>query len=170
MNTFPQRVSGLFETRGGAEVARERLMRSGLLPVQLTMIQPGRNGVSCANPAHDDRIQQVLRNGAIGGMIGTAIGTAVVFLLAITDAALMVADPVLATLIMICWSAALGGCIGAVSGARNRKGDISDLLNVPLTVDQIVLVAHTANRSQTTSAQLILGRATRNPYGVRQAA
>ena len=162
MKKYLHRVLGLYETRAAADSARERLIQRGLPAAQLKMLQPGRDGANPeTRPDSDDVLYEMLRDAALGALIGVVVGIAGTVALVIARSSLFDSGPVLGTLIMIGWSASIGAFVGAAAGARSRKGDVADLLRISLASGHVVLVAHATTEEQTTAAQLILGESLR---------
>lgn len=158
MKKYLHRVLGLYETVGAAELARERLVQRGLPAVQLTVLQPGRDGMSRERrPDSDDVLLEMLRDATYGGIVGVLVGLAGIAALELARDNLFESMLGLSTLIILGWSVSIGAFVGAAVGARSRKGSVADLLKVSLASGHIVLVAHTTTEEQTTVAQTILG-------------
>jgi hypothetical protein len=163
MKKYLHRVLGLYETHGGAALAREQLLLAGFLPAQLTLLQPGSSGLSRETHVDSDDVRyEILRHAQIGALIGTLIGFAGTVALIMANGHLFDTGPVLGTLIMVGWSASIGGFAGAVIGATGHRGDVADLLSVSLASGHIVLIAHTSSEEQTGAARLILGQSLRH--------
>lgn len=158
MNPYLHRLLGIYVNRADAGSAREMLVFGGLPRDQVKLLSPG--GVPEPGTRHadsDDVLNEVLRVGAIGTVVGTLAGAAGTLALTVAGASLFVASPILGTLVMLGWGASTGGIVGAVVGTENQKGDVSDLVKDALRNGSFVLVAYTLSEAQTTLAQNLLG-------------
>lgn len=167
MKTYLHRVLGLYETTAAAELAREKLARGGMQPLQLTLLLPGLDGLRREIRADsDDVLVEVLRDGAIGVVVGLTVGALGTIALTIARASLFDSGPILGMLIMLGWGATIGGLVGALVGTRNHKGEVADLIHASLATGHVVLIAHAASEAQTALARVVLGESLRNPHGV----
>lgn len=158
MDNYLHRVLGLYATRAEAEAAYHRIVERGLAPEKLKILEPGRDGADPeARADSDDVLKEMLRDGAIGTAVGTLAGAAGTVALAAANISLFMASPVLGALSMLGWGAGLGAIVGAAAGAKNSKGDVSDLLKDALASGHVILVAHTATEEETTYARQIIG-------------
>lgn len=164
MKNYLHRVVGLYPTRTEAESARDLLAQYGLAPDSMSILEPGNDAAgSQAQADSDDVLKEMLRDGAIGTAVGTlagAIGTAA---LATANISLFIANPVLGTLAMLGWGASTGAIVGAVAGAENDKGDVSDLVKNALEKGHVALIAHTATEQETDYTRKIIGNSMLEP-------
>lgn len=144
MGMQPRRVFGLYATRGAAEVARERLVRRGLLPQQLTMLQQDRDeSTGNAGVDRDDVLFEMLRGGAVGAVSGMAAGIVLGGIVALALPVFPALASILpeATMLLLAWAAAIGSVPGGIAGgfaaSRNRKGNVADLLGVTLARGEV---------------------------------
>ncbi|MEO8598679.1 MAG: hypothetical protein ABI656_02495 [bacterium] len=157
MEKYLHRVLGLYATRAAAESASDQLVQRGMSLENVTILEPGGNGGSEASADSDDVLKEMLREGAIGTAVGTLAGAAGTIAMAAANISLFMASPVVGALAMLGWGAGLGGTVGAVTGAKRSKGDVADLVKDALASGHVVLVAHTVNEDETTSARQIVG-------------
>jgi hypothetical protein len=164
MGNYLHRILGLYAARAEAESVFEQLVRRGIPPEKITILEPGRgDGNEEAKADSDDVLKELLREGAIGAAVGTLAGAAGTIALAAANITLFIASPVLGALYLLGWGASLGGFVGAVAGSQRIKGDVSDLVRDALRSGHVVLVAHTATEEQTTRAQQIIGKSMSEP-------
>lgn len=164
MKKYLHRVLGLYKTRGAADVARQRLLDQGLPASQLVMLQPGRGALSREVRADsDDVLREMLRVGALGALLGAITGALVTGVLMAIGIGLFDTNAMPGALIMISNGIAVGGLVGAIAGARNRRGEVADFLKSALDQGKVVLVAHTTTERQTAQARVILGESLPGP-------
>jgi sorbitol-specific phosphotransferase system component IIBC len=102
----------------------------------------------------------VLKNMAVDGAIGTAVGTGLgalaEFALVAANVSLFVASPLLAPLVLLGWGASLGATVGAMVGAGKKDGPLSALVTDAIASGQVVLVAQTLSEAETATAQDVI--------------
>ncbi len=163
MNSYLHRIFGIYASRHEAEQVFEHLLQDGFKLEQLELIdKPGSNAETA--PDSDEVRNEVLVDGAIGTAAGAGIGALGEVAIAAANVSLFIASPVLGTLMMIGWGAALGGVIGAAVGAgtENTK-HFSDLVRDAVNSGHAVLIAHAATEQQTTTAQSVIGNSLKDP-------
>lgn len=158
MKKYLHRVLGLYKTRSAADSGRQRLLDQGLPLSQLVMLQPGFGALSrevCADS--DDVLYEVLHVGVLGALVGMVVGAIATSVLMAVGIGLFDSNAMAGAVIMVSNGMAVGGLVGAIAGARNRRGHIADLLKGALAQGQFVLVAHTTTEQQTEQVREILG-------------
>ncbi|MEO6351567.1 MAG: hypothetical protein ABIO19_00525 [Burkholderiaceae bacterium] len=166
MENTQHRVLGLYATRAAAESARGLVAQRGLPPEKIKILEPGRDDPGQETEADsDDVLKEMLRDGAIGTAVGTLAGAVGTAALAAANISLFIANPVLGTLAMLGWGASTGAIVGAIAGAENSKGDVSDLVRNALENGHVVLIAHTATEEETNYARQIIGDSMLEPDG-----
>lgn len=158
MKKYLHRVLGLYKTRGAADTGRQQLLDRGLPSAQLVMLQPGFGALSrevCADS--DDVLYEVLHAGVLGALVGMVVGAIATGVLMAVGIGLFDSNAMAGAVIMVSNGLAVGGLVGAIAGARNRRGHIADLLKGALAQGQFVLVAHTTTEQQTEQVREILG-------------
>jgi hypothetical protein len=150
MNTYRHHVSGFFANRAEAESALSRLVERGLPRARLMLFDTV-SGPPAKTPhaGSDEVLQDVLKDGAIGVVAGTALGGLAELALVAANVSLFIASPLIAPLAMLGWGASLGGFIGAAAGAGNKEGGFSALVGDAISSGQVVLVADTVTAQET---------------------
>lgn len=167
MENYLHRLLGLYTTRAAAENVRDQLVQCGLSAKKVKILEPGHGGAGKTTRADsDDVLQEMLREGLIGTVIGILAAAVGTIALAAAKIGLFASSPLLGTLVMLGWGATIGGFVGAAAGARSSKGAVPDLLNLSLASGHVVIIAHTATEAQTTLARQILGESMRERGGV----
>ena len=159
MKNYLHRLLGLYTTRAAAETVRDQLVECGLPAKKVKILEPGHGGAGMTTQADsDDVLQEMLREGMIGTVIGTLAAAAGTIAMAAAKIGLFASSPLLGALIMLGWGATIGGFVGAAAGARSSKGAAPDLVNLSLASGHVVIVAHTSTEAQTRLARQILGK------------
>ena len=162
MDEYRHHVSGFFANREEAESIFSRLVERGLPRERLQIFaadstaQPGPTPLTESN--------EVLKDMAVDGSIGAAVGTGIGALgsvaLAVANVSLFIASPLLAPLVMLGWGASLGGLVGAAAGAsagpEKKEGWLSDLVGDAIASGQVVLVAETRTAQETAIAREVI--------------
>lgn len=164
MENYLHRVLGIYATRAAAESASDQLTERGMPAENVKILEPGRTSEE-GKADSDDVLKEMLREGAIGTAVGTLAGAAGTAAMAVANISLFMASPVVGALSMLGWGASLGAIVGAVTGAKNSKGDVADLAKDALASGHLVLVAHTATEEETSYAQQIIGASMIEPTG-----
>jgi hypothetical protein len=77
MEAYLHRVLGIYETRAAADAASVDLVRLGVAPENVKVLEPGLAGAMPEAPADsDDVLKEMFRQGAIGTALGTLAGAA----------------------------------------------------------------------------------------------
>ncbi len=164
--TYLHRVTGIYENRQQAEGVFEQLVRYGFRRDQLEIIDGGvhaeqKPGIK---PDSDEVRNEVIIDGAIGTAVGAGLGVLGEAALAAANISLFVASPIIGTLTMMGWGAALGGIMGAAAGAGNRDTqNFSDLIRAAADSGHAVLIAYAGTEEQTTAAQAVIGNSLKTP-------
>jgi hypothetical protein len=150
MNTYRHHVSGFFADRAEAESALSRLVERGLPRARLQMFDTSSTTPAKVHHAGSNEVlQDVLTDGAIGVVAGTALGALAELALVAANVSLFIASPLIAPLAMLGWGASLGGFVGAAAGAGNKEGGFSALVGDAISSGQVVLVADTVTAQET---------------------
>lgn len=162
METCLHRVIGLFVTRADADLARDELVRCGMPPGRLTILQPG-PGVPglVAAPERDAADTSLLRDGAQPQASDESIA------LAMEGVSLFAASPVLGALMVLGWRASLGAVLPAL--AAKLGGNPPDEPAPPPgpAGGHAVLVARADNAWQKALARRVIAAAMGEAAGVR---
>lgn len=161
MAEYRHHVSGFFAHRIEADSAIFALTEKGLPRSRLQLID-----VDSAPPANKPKLENnevlanVIKDGAIGVGVGTGIGILGEVALVAANVTLFVASPLIAPLVMLGWGASMGGIVGAAIGAEadveHKDGWLSDLIRDAVLSGQIVVVAETISKQETTIAKEII--------------
>jgi hypothetical protein len=159
MDPYLHRVVGLFPSLVEANHARDLILATGMASTQVSVLAAGATGTGGeAKTDSDDVLKDLLRDGAIGTVVGTAAGAGVSIALAAANLTLFIASPVLGALYLVGWGASLGGLMGAMVGSERSKGDVSALIKDALASGQVVLVAHARTEAETSLARQAVSR------------
>ena len=170
MNQTSHHVSGFFAVCDEARATRDELVVRGLPPAQLRIYETD-EVPSAPMPKGDSNavLKDVLVDGAIGTAVGTGLGALAEVALVAANVTLFIASPLIAPLAMLGWGAAIGGVVGATSGATadpraaGASGDdmkdswLSDMVRDAVSQGQIVLVAETRTAQETAIAREVIG-------------
>jgi hypothetical protein len=165
MNEYRHHVSGFFAHRDAAEGACSRLIEKGL-PRERLQIFAAESAPSDTEPLGDSNrvLNHVIKDGAIGVVVGTGIGALAEVALVAASVSLFVASPLIAPLAMLGWGASLGGVVGAAAGAGNmdkkndekKDGKLATLVHDAILSGQVVLVADTRSETETAIARKVI--------------
>jgi hypothetical protein len=157
MENYQHRVYGLYANRQEADQIRAQLLQQGFKPDQLQLVDKSQSDKEIT-PDSDEVRNEVVIDGAIGTAAGAGIGALGEVALAAANVSLFVASPVLGTLTMIGWGAAVGGLVGATigAGAEDTKR-FSGIVQDAVKSGHAALIVYAMNEEQTTLAQAIIG-------------
>ena len=156
MENYQHRVYGLYASRHEAEQIRAQLLQKGFKPEQLELVGKSQSDEEI-RPDSDEVRNEVVIDGAIGTAAGAGIGALGEVALAAANVSLFIASPVLGTLTMIGWGAAVGGLVGAAVGAGNPDTKrFSDIVQDAVKSGHAALIVYAATESQTTLAQAVI--------------
>ena len=157
MNQYRHHVSGFFARYQDAESVHRTLLARGIPASRLQLLDAGPPPPS-ALPRTDSKrvLDDILTKGAIGTAVGTGVGALAELALVAANVSLFVASPLIAPLVLLGWSASLGGFIGAAAGAGSevgsRDGNFPALVHDAIASGQTVLVAATDSEEETAFA------------------
>ncbi len=157
MNKYRHHVSGFFANRAEAESALSRLVERGLPRARLQLFDTGSAPPATAHHAGSKEVlRDVLTDGAVGVVAGTALGALAELALVAANVSLFIASPLIAPLAMLGWGASLGGFVGAAAGAGNKEGRFEALVLDAISTGQVVLVAETTTFQETAITQEVM--------------
>ena len=155
-------VSGIYASLAEAERVRSHLIEGGLPRRQVKIVERAR--ADDTNPALDDAdevLKEVLVDGSVGTLVGTGLGALAEVALVAANVTLFVASPLLAPLAMLGWGAALGGIVGAATGAnqaaKKHEGKFADVVHYAIRSGHVTLIAETLNPAEKKLATDIIG-------------
>ena len=156
MENYQHRVYGLYANRQEAEQIRAQFLQQGFKPQQLQLVDQSKSGKEIT-PDSDEVRNEVVIDGAIGTAAGAGIGALGEVALAAANVSLFIASPVLGTLMMIGWGAAVGGLVGAAVGAGTEDTKrFSDIVQDAVKSGHAALIVYAMNEEQTTQAQAVI--------------
>ena len=158
-------VSGIYTSRAEAEAVRDRLVERGLPVDQLNIVDSAQLPENARMEDNNEVLKNVLVDGAAGAAVGTGIGALAEVALVAANVTLFVASPLIGTLAMLGWGAALGSVVGAAVGAEKteekaeekKDGKFSDLVLDAIRSGHVVLVALTRTAAEATLVREIVG-------------
>lgn len=156
MVDYIHRIYGLYPSHLEAEQVYSQLLQQGFKPEQLELVEKADSDKEIP-PDSDEVRNEVVIDGAIGTVAGGAAGALGEVALAAANVSLFIASPVLGTLTMIGWGAAVGGLVGAAVGAGNPDTKrFSDIVQDAVKSGHAALIVYAATESQTTLAQAVI--------------
>lgn len=156
MENYEHRVYGMYTNRREAEAVRAELLHAGFTRDQLELVDKAATDQEIT-PDSDEVRNEVVIDGAIGAAAGAGIGALGEAALAAASISLFVASPVLATLTMIGWGAAVGGLVGAAVGAGVPDTKrFSDIVQDAVKHGHAALIVYATDERETTLAQAII--------------
>lgn len=154
MENYRHFLSGFFEYRDQADNVFDQLVEKGLPSTRLHLFDanspPSQHK---SEEGSNEVLKDVLVDGAIGTVAGTAIGGIAEVALVAANVSLFVASPLIGPLVMLGWGASIGGLIGAAVGATSKAKTLSTLVDDAIANGQIVLVAETHSQEETEIAK-----------------
>lgn len=155
--TYLHRIYGIYENATEASMNVDRLMAAGFRRDQVKIVDKPES-----RPETQPDSEEVRNDMLVDGAIGTAIGAGIGFIgeaaLAAANISLFIASPIIGTLTMMGWGAALGGIVGAAAGAGDEtKKDFAELVKDAVKSGHVVLVAYSESEAQTAAARKIIG-------------
>jgi len=155
--TYLHRIYGIYENAAEASAIVEQLVNVGFRRNQVKIVDKPES-----RPEIQPDSEEVRNDMLVDGAIGTAIGAGIGFIgeaaLAAANISLFIASPIIGTLTMMGWGAALGGIVGAAAGAGDEtKKDFETLVKDAVASGHVVLVAYSESEDQTAAARKIVG-------------
>jgi hypothetical protein len=157
MSQYRHHVSGFFANRDEAESALSRLVERGLPRARLQLFDA--QTVPTAEGQHtgsNEVLNDIVTDGAVGVVVGTALGGLAELALVAANVSLFIASPLIAPLAMLGWGASLGGFVGAAAGAGSKEGAFEALVLDAVSSGQVVLVAETTTAEETALTQEVM--------------
>ncbi len=155
MNPYLHHVSGFFSHRDQAESALQALVERGL-PRDRIQIFKHEEAPALDKAGSNAVLKNMAVDGAIGTAVGTGLGALAEFALVAANVSLFVASPLLAPLVLLGWGASLGATVGAMVGAGKKDGPLSALVTDAIASGQVVLVAQTLSEAETATARDVI--------------
>jgi hypothetical protein len=157
MSQYRHHVSGIFSNRIEAESTLNVLIERGLSSEQILIFD---SDATLPASTEQAKSNEVLKDMAVDGVIGTTVGTGIGALaqvaLIAANVSLFIASPLVAPLALLGWGASLGAMAGATYGAKvgsEKEGWLSDLVKDAISAGQVVLVAQTNTKQETDIAR-----------------
>ena len=120
MSQYRHHVSGIFLNRTETESTLNTLIENGIPNEQIQIFD---SNTSLPAATEQAKSNEVLKDMAVDGVIGTAVGTGIGALTQVALIAeivsLFIASPLIAPLALLGWGASLGAMAGATFGAKN---------------------------------------------------
>lgn len=160
MDNYRHYLSGFFEHRDQAQQVLYQLVNEGVPTTRLYLFDKHSTPQQHESlESSNEVLKDVLVDGAIGTVAGTAIGGIAEVALVAANVSLFVASPLLGPLVMLGWGAAMGGFVGAAVGASAKAKTLSALIEDAISNDQFVVVAETHSPTETEKAKLVFKEA-----------
>lgn len=170
MENYRHHLSGFFTHRSEAQKAFDQLVVQGLPPARIHLFDKKSTPLQHqSREGSNEVLKEVLVDGAIGTLAGTAVGGMIEVGLIAANVTLFVASPLIAPLILLGWGASMGGFIGATIGAVKKRKTFSALLEDAIANGQVALVAETLSTQETDIAKEIFRTAVGDYQDVRSA-
>jgi outer membrane lipoprotein SlyB len=155
MENYRHHLSGFFEHRDIAQKAFDQLVAQGLPAERVHLFDATSSPEHKSTEGSNQVLKNMLVDGTIGTVAGTAVGGLVQVALIATNVTLFVASPLIAPLVLLGWGASIGGFVGATIGAVTNAKPLSALVEDAITNGQIVVVAETRSEEETKIAKEI---------------
>ena len=166
MADYRHHVSGFFAFTQQAESVQTWLVKRGLPPERVHLFEAGKAGPAAATSAGGDAaLEDALVDSAVGTAVGVGVGGLADVALVAANVSLFIASPMIAPLVLLGWSAGLGGLIGAMTSSggtepagepAGRDGRFATLIADAIASGQVVLVAETLSEQETVIARQII--------------
>ncbi len=173
MDHYRHHVSGIFSNRREAASTLDALIKQGISNKQLQIFESNASLPAATQQAKSNEVlKDMAVDGAIGAAVGTGIGALTQVALIATNVSLFIASPLVAPLALLGWGASLGGMAGATFGAKigsKKEGWLSDLVKDAISSGQVVLVAETSTKQQTEIAREVIQTSVGNHKDVNTA-
>lgn len=157
MNKYIHKVAGIYSNKSTAENTRALLIERGFQPDQTDILLPTESaGDEKIEPEGNEVLQEVVKDGAIGTVVGGGVGALGVAALAAANISLFLASPLLGPLTIIGWGASVGAIAGASVGAGVKEGRFADLVKGALNSGHMVLIVHATTEAQTEIAKELI--------------
>lgn len=155
MENYRHHLSGLFEHRDIAQQTLDKLIAQGI-PANRVHLFDATSSLQ-HHPVDDSNrvLKDILVDGTIGTVAGTAVGGLVHVALVAANVTLFVASPLIAPLVVLGWGASIGGLVGATVGAAANAKPLSALIEDAIANGQFALVAETHSQEETDIAKEI---------------
>lgn len=149
---YHHKVAAVFTNEADALKARGEMFAAGYTAAQISIVSPaGTNADSQIEPEGDEVAKSVVRDAAIGTVVGGAAGAVGTAMLAAASVPLMV-SPVIATTFMVGWGASVGAFTGAGVGVGMDEDQFAGLIKDAAQQKRWVLVIQTRDEAESQTA------------------
>lgn len=152
MEKYNHKVAAIFGNESDASSARSQLLATGYTAEQLSVVSPNGNlADSKIEPEGDEVAKSIVKDAAIGTVIGGAAGAVGTAILAAASVPLLV-SPIIATAFMVGWGASIGGFAGAGVGVGMDEDQFAGFIKDAAQNKHWVLVVQTRDEADTKAA------------------
>lgn len=152
MEKYNHKVAAVFSNEADALKARDEMLAAGYTTDQINVVTPaGTDADSKIEPEGDDVAKSVVKDAAIGTVVGGAAGAVGTTILVAASIPLMV-SPIIATAFMVGWGAGVGAFVGAGAGVGMDEDQFSGFVKDVAKNKHWVLVIQTADDKETKAA------------------
>lgn len=152
MEKYNHKVAAVFVTEAEALKARDQMLAAGYTTEQVSIVTPaGANADAKIEPEGDEVAKSVVKDAAIGTVIGGAAGAVGTAALAAASVPLLV-SPIIATAFMVGWGASVGGFMGAGVGVGMDEDQFAGMIKDAAQNQRWVLVIQTRDEEETKAA------------------
>lgn len=157
MEKYTYKLCGLFPDQEAANAARERLSASGYPENQLFLLgAEDRAADRKLEPEREEVLDSTIKDLLAGAGIGAGVGTAGAATLAGAGVTLVLATPVLATLLAAGYGAAIGSIAGAGKALHVREADFAVMVKDAIRNGHWALIAHAKDEQEANQARELL--------------
>lgn len=143
MEQYTHKVAAIYRDQSSANEALAHLRQGGFSDQQLRLLGPSDDQAERKlEPEGDDVAKTVLKDVAVGGGVGGALGLAGSAALGAAGIALFLTQPVAATLVIAGYSAGVGGVVGFLKGIKVKESVFLGAAEDAVRQGYWVLVAH----------------------------
>lgn len=158
MENYPYKVSGIYHEETLAHSALDKLRNSGFPAEQLRLIGPRDPKMGAKlEPEGQELPKEIIKDSLIGAGVGGALGVVGAAALAIAQTALIATNPVLSTLVIAGYGAAVGSVAGAYTGVKMKETDFLGVVEDALQQGYWVVVAHARDEAEEERARELIG-------------
>ena len=154
MDKYIHKIAGIYSNKSAAIKTRDLLIEQGFNLEQIDILLPSESyDDRKIEPEGNEVLREVVKDGAIGTLVGGGVGALGVAALAAANISLFLASPLLGPLTIIGWGASVGAIAGASVGAGIKEGRFADLVKGALNSGHTVLIVHATTETQTKIAR-----------------
>lgn len=157
MEQYAEKVSAIYHDKNLAQQALEKLRQNGFSEDQLRIIGPHDplTGTKL-EPEGEGMARHIIKDTLIGGGIGGALGAAGSAAMGAAQIALFVTNPIMGSLVITGYAAAVGSIVGAVKGVKIKETAYLGVVEDALKKGHWVVAVHAHDKEEEKKAHGII--------------